>query len=106
RRSRSSPPIPTVTSTAELPCSATPTVAARGVRRLATASSFRGSSQRQMPSLALVRITLRLSCGARAPQRLRPRPPARRQPPPVGRLLIALDHFREPPHSTNNVSLL
>src|SRR4029453_4738124 len=40
RRSRSSPPGATVTSTAELPCSATPTVAARCVRRLATSYTF------------------------------------------------------------------
>src|SRR5882672_7210136 len=33
----------------------------------------------------LVRLTPRLSCGARAPQRLRPRPPARRQLQPVVR---------------------
>src|SRR6266704_3337406 len=32
-----------------------------------------------------VRLTPRLSCGARAPQRLRPRPPARRQLQPVVR---------------------
>ena len=43
RRSRSSPPGATVTSTAELPCSATPTVAARCVRPLATSSSFGGT---------------------------------------------------------------
>jgi|SRR5467141_3659724 len=36
-------------------------------------------------SAACVRITLRLSCGARAPQRLRHRPPARRQLQPVVR---------------------
>src|SRR2546428_13862890 len=34
---------------------------------------------------ATIRLTPRLSCGARAPQRLRPRPPARRQLQPVVR---------------------
>src|SRR5882672_11882745 len=38
-------------------------------------------------SAACVRITLRLSCGARAPQRLRHRPPARRLLQPVVRWL-------------------
>src|SRR5436189_138161 len=35
--------------------------------------------------LHLRRLTLRLSCGARAPQRFRPRPPARRLLQPVVR---------------------
>src|SRR5436190_21772327 len=55
RRSRSSPPGATVTSTAELPCSVTPTVAVRCFCPLATPSSFRGA--RLTPSLTLVRIT-------------------------------------------------
>src|SRR5688500_15085253 len=45
RRSRSSPPGATVTSTAELPCSATPTIAARCVRFLATCSLVRITSE-------------------------------------------------------------
>src|SRR6185503_10148228 len=57
RRSRSSPPGATVTSTAELACSATPTVAARCVRPLATSSSLGGSPLQRMPSLTLVRIS-------------------------------------------------
>src|SRR2546428_3390263 len=64
RRSRSSPPGATVTSTAELPCSATPTVAARHVRPFATPSSF--VPLRLTPSLTLVRITPSASAAARS----------------------------------------
>src|SRR5437773_686600 len=47
-----------------------------------------GKLHRNLLEQPQVRITLRLSCGARAPQRLHPRPPAHRQLQPVVRHLL------------------
>src|SRR5262245_27682838 len=64
RRSRSSPPGATVTSTAELPCSATPTVAVRCVRPL---SGTVASTKLRLPQLVHSHVLERLAgCHPRA----------------------------------------
>src|SRR5882762_348046 len=53
--------------------------------RLPLSAHFELGHQKTSFDYFAVALTLRLSCGARAPQRVRPRPPARRLLQPVVR---------------------
>src|SRR5207247_9438259 len=55
------------------------------------------------PPLPLGQLTLRLSCGARAPQRFRPRPPARRLLQPV---VSRLRDYETPVNSSDTTTHL